>query len=144
MQAGEQDFPAGHPKRFDYHPLSPEAQEWARQNVHLRGERDFPVDHPKAVDTPGNTNHFPWAPGVDPYNLHLEEHSGRTPEQAAAAREFNARMAERAQESEGLAPILSDVANAALAAERDRLKVIALTAAQTARVLAKLQEPQLA
>jgi len=143
MVTGEQDFPAGHPKRVDYDPASPEAVEWARRNVSLRGERDFPVDHPKAADTPGNTNHFTWRAGVDPYNPHLEEHTGRTPAQAAAAHEFNLRQAERAQESPGLAPILSDVANAALAAERERLKVIALTAAQTGRVLAKLQEPQL-
>ncbi len=142
--SGERDFPIGHPKAFDYDPTSPEAIEWARQNVHPLGERDFPVDHPKAVDTPGNTNHFAWPPGVDPYNAHLEEHTGKTPAQAAAAAEFNRRVAEHAQESPALAPIRSDVANAALAAERDRLKVDALTAEQTRKVLAKLQEPQLA
>ncbi len=143
VMSGEQDFPPGHPARFDYNPASPEAIEWARKNIHPLGERDYPVDHPKAVDTPGNTNHFTWAPGVDPYNPHLEEHTGRTPAQAKAMQEFNARQAEKAQESQALAPISSAVANEALAAERARLKVDALTEGQTRRVLAKLQEPQL-
>ncbi len=143
VMPGEQDFPPGHPARFDYDPASPEAIEWARKNIHPLGERDWPVDHPKAVDTPGNTNHFSWTPGVDPYNPHLEEHTGRTPAQAKAARKFAAQLVEAAQESPALAPISSAVANEALAAERARLKVDALTASQTAKVLAKLQEPQL-
>jgi hypothetical protein len=84
----EDDFPPGHPARFDYKPESPEAQEWARLNIHPKGERDFPVDHPKAIDTPGNKNAQEWRPGVDPDRPELEPHSGRTPEQVEAMRKL--------------------------------------------------------
>jgi hypothetical protein len=99
MMVVEQDFPAGHPKRFDYDPKSPEAIEWARLHIHPKGERDFPVDHPKAVDTKGNTNHLAWAPGVDPLHPELEAHTGATPAQAAARKAFEAQLSARAQET---------------------------------------------
>lgn len=83
----EEDFPKGHPARFDFDPASPEAKEWARLNIHPKGERDFPVGHPKAVDTKGNTNHIAIRPGVDPAKPHLEAFTGATPEVAAARRE---------------------------------------------------------
>lgn len=73
----EPDHPPGHPKRFDYDPASPEAIEWKRKNFHPLGERDFPVDHPKAIDTPGNTNHIPALPGVDPNHPEREPFTGR-------------------------------------------------------------------
>lgn len=135
----EQDFPPGHPARFDYRPDSPEAIEWARINVHLRGERDFPVDHPKAADTPGNGNSIEWRAGMDPLNPHLEPFTGRTPEAAAAVRELSRQQAEKAQESEALTPVSADVANAALERRRKELKVEALTAEQHREVLAALQ-----
>ena len=84
----EQDFPPGHPKRFDYNPRSKEAREWARLNIHPAGERDFPVGHPKALDTKGNTNAVPVLPGVDPAHPELEEFTGRTPEQVEADKEL--------------------------------------------------------
>jgi len=86
QQVQERDFPKGHPKAADYVPESPEACEWARKNIHPKGERDFPVDHPKAVDTPGNTNHIPIRPGIDPAHPELEEFTGATPKVAAARR----------------------------------------------------------
>jgi hypothetical protein len=95
----EQDFAPGHPKRFDYDPKSPEAIEWARIHVHPKGERDFPVDHPKALDTPGNTNHLSWAPGVNPLHPELEEHTGATPEQAAGRAAYNKAIAAQAKET---------------------------------------------
>jgi len=95
----EQDFPPGHPARFDYYPDSPEAKEWRRQHVHLKGERDFPVDHPKAVDTPGNTNHVPVLPGVDPHHPEMEAFTGRSPEDAARHREIVAELVRQAQET---------------------------------------------
>jgi hypothetical protein len=139
MPSVEYDFPPGHPARFDYKPDSPEAIEWARVNVHLRGERDWPVDHPKAVDTPGNLNHIAVRSGVDPLNPHMEEFTGRTPAQAAAVRALSLEQAQHAKESPALEPIQSDVANAALAAERKRLGVETLTQEQTSAVLAALQ-----
>lgn len=99
MTVHEEDFPKGHPKRFDYDPASAEAQEWARLNIHPKGQRDFPVDHPKAVDTPGNTNHLAWAPGVDPLHPELEAHTGATPEVAAARRAYDAQLAALARET---------------------------------------------
>jgi hypothetical protein len=99
MTVHEEDFPKGHPKRFDYDPASPEAIEWARINIHPKGERDFPVDHPKAVDTPGNTNHLAWAPGVDPHHPDLEAHTGATPEQAAGRKAYEAQLSARAKET---------------------------------------------
>jgi hypothetical protein len=99
MANTERDFPKGHPKAADYVPNSPEAIEWARLNIHPLGERDFPVDHPKAVDTPGNTNHIPVRAGIDPFHPELEEHTGATPEIAAARREQEASASRRAQET---------------------------------------------
>jgi hypothetical protein len=82
----EPDFPVGHPKRYGYDPASPEAKEWARLHIHPAGERDFPVGHAKAIDTPGNQNHIPAEPGVDPLHPELEPFTGHTPDQVAAER----------------------------------------------------------
>lgn len=103
----EPDFPKGHPGRFDYDPESPEAIEWRRKNVHPKGERDWPVDHPKAVDTPGNRNHVPILPGVDPDRPHLEAFTGRTPEVAAAMRRINLAAAQGAKESPAIEPVIA-------------------------------------
>ncbi len=138
------DFPLGHPKACDYVAGSAEAIEWARQNIHPLGERDWPVGHPKAVDTPGNTNHIPWVAGVDPYNPHLEPHTGRQPEQAKAAAEAALAAGQGAFESPIVEPISADVANAALAAKRKELGVDFLNADQHAAVLAELQRAQAA
>lgn len=97
--ATEEDFPKGHPARFDYDPASPEAKEWARKNIHLKGERDFPVDHPKAVDTKGNTNHIPVRIGVDPLHPEREAFTGASPEQAAARKKMQAELAARQAET---------------------------------------------
>lgn len=105
--AREEDFPRGHPARFDYDPRSPEAIEWARLHVHPRGERDWPVDSPHAVDTPGNKNSVVWQAGVDPEHPELEPFTGRTPAQVAAIRELNAALAARAAESPALAPVIA-------------------------------------
>lgn len=103
----EPDFPPGHPARFDYNPASPEAKEWARIHVHPKGERDWPVDHPKAVDTQGNKNAQVIEPGVDPDHPELEAFTGRTPEQAAAVKAFNAELAKVAKESPALEPVIA-------------------------------------
>lgn len=104
----EEDFPPGHPARHDYNPKSAEAKEWARRNIHPKGERDYPVDHPKAVDTKGSTNSVRIEPGVDPNNPEREAFTGRSPEQAKAVHEMNARLAKEARESlppvPGIAP----------------------------------------
>lgn len=100
----EEDFPPGHPARFDYKPDSPEAIEWRRIRVHPKGERDFPVDHPKAVDTPGNTNHLPIVAGVDPLHPELEAFTGRTQEVAKHVRAINAAIAAQAKESPAPTP----------------------------------------
>jgi len=105
--AQELDFPAGHPARFDYDPASPEAKEWARLHIHPKGERDFPIGHPKALDTPGNINHVELQPGIDPNHPELEAFTGRTPEQAAAAREVYRAMSEAAKESPALTPTIA-------------------------------------
>jgi hypothetical protein len=111
----EEDYPKGHPARFDYDPKSADAIEWARKNIHPLGQRDFPVDHPKAVDTPGNTNHLPIRPGVDPLHPEREEHTGASPEVAAARRAFHAELAKAARET----PTLEDGrVNTAAIAER--------------------------
>lgn len=102
----EPDFPPGHPARFDYDPTSPEAQAWARTNIFPKGERDWPIGHPKAIDTDGNLNALPQRPGIDPLRPHHEEFSGRTPEQARAARDVYARMAAAAKESPVLMPTI--------------------------------------
>ncbi len=135
----ERDFPLGHPAAVDTVPGSPEHLAWLRLHDSSRGERDFPPGHPKAADTPGNSNHIAWAAGVDPMNAHLEPFTGRTEEQAAAAAEYARQAAADAPESIALEPIDSLAANKALAAERKRLKVDALTAEQHAKVLAELQ-----
>ena len=95
----EEDFPKGHPARFDYDPKSPEAIEWARTHIHPVGERDFPVGHPKAVDTKGNTNHVPIRPGIDPTHPEREEHTGASPEQAAGRRAAYAALAGQTRET---------------------------------------------
>jgi hypothetical protein len=101
----EDDFPVGHPKRHDYDPASAEALEWMRKNSHPKGERDWPVDHPAALDTAGNTNSREWRAGIDPLNPNREEFSGRTPEQAAAVKAYNAQLAKQAKESPVVPPI---------------------------------------
>jgi len=103
----EQDFPPGHPARHDYAPDSPAAKEWTRLNLHPLGERDFPVDHKKAVDTPGNTNHLEWLPGVDPHHPELEPFTGREPHVAARTKEINAEMAKAAKESTPQQPLIA-------------------------------------
>jgi hypothetical protein len=138
----ERDFPVGHPAAVDTVIGSAEHKAWIRQHQFEENARDFPPGHPKAADTPGNINHIAWPAGVDPLNPHLEEHTGLTPEKAAAVREWNARQAALAQESAALPPVDANVANEALAAERKRLDVDALTAEQTQAVLARLQEAQ--
>jgi hypothetical protein len=106
MNAVQQDdFPVGHPARFDYDPASPEAKEWARIHVHPRGERDFPVDHPKAVDTPGNSNSMIIVAGIDPTKPWLEAFTGRTQEQARAVAQMNARLAEQAKPTPPRQPV---------------------------------------
>ncbi|SRR6266481_2468878 len=101
----EDDYPPGHPARFDYNPDSPEAQEWMRVNYHPRGQRDFPVDHPKAYDTPGNANHVVWEPGVDPNHPELQAFTGRTPEQVAAHSRAMAALSATANESPVVKPM---------------------------------------
>lgn len=103
----EPDFPVGHPKRFDYDPESPEAKEWARLHIHPAGERDFPVGHPKAVDTPGNMNHVPALPGVDPTHPELEAFTGRTPHQVEAERKLWADRVAASHPSPELEPIIA-------------------------------------
>ena len=121
MPKVEEDFPKGHPKRFDYDPASPEAIEWHRRNTHPKGERDFPVDHPKAVDTPGNTNHIPWREGVDPLHPELEAHTGATPEVAQARAAYNRKLAELARET----PTTEDGrVDTAKVAEEDAVKFV--------------------
>lgn len=104
MVPHEQDFPPGHPKRFDYNPDLPEAIEWRRINVHPKGERDFPVDHPKAVDTPGNMNHVAVLPGVDPHNPEREAFTGRDAETAARVREIDGELSKQARETPPVEP----------------------------------------
>jgi hypothetical protein len=103
----EPDFPPGHPARCDYAPASPEAQEWARLHIFPKGERDFPPGHPKAVDTPGNRNAVAILPGIDPDRPDYEEFTGRSPEQAAAAREVYAELSKAASASPVLLPTIA-------------------------------------
>lgn len=103
----EQDFPPGHPARFDHNPDSPDAMEWRRQNVHLKGERDFPVDHPKAVDTEGNTNQMQWEAGVDPLNPELQAFTGRDKATADHIRQLEVEAAKQARESLLPAPTIA-------------------------------------
>jgi hypothetical protein len=131
MAAVEQDdFPVGHPARFDYDPNSPEAKEWARVHIHPRGERDFPVDHPKALDTQGNTNAVVITAGVDPNKPELEAFTGRTPEQAAAVAEMNARLAEQAKPTPPRQPVDAAEWLRAYAQECARLDVVQLDETQ--------------
>jgi hypothetical protein len=103
MANTERDFPKGHPKAADYDPTSPDAIEWARIHVHPLGERDFPVDHVKAVDTKGNTNHIPVRAGIDPMHPEREEHTGASPEIAAARHAQEAKLSGQAKETPTLA-----------------------------------------
>jgi hypothetical protein len=103
----EPDFPPGHPARFDYDPKSDAAKEWARKNIFPKGERDFPPDHPKAVDTPGNKNHLEVLPGIDPDRPDHEAFTGRSPEQAKAAKELYRQLAEGAKETPPAQPVMA-------------------------------------
>lgn len=131
----EEDFPKGHPGRFDYDPESPEAIEWARHNVAPLGERDFPVDHIKAADTPGNLNHLPVTAGVDPLNAHLEPHTGRTPDQVAGIRKLTEMASKQATESPVLQPIDATIVNRMLDRKREELRRDTLTPDEYAGVL---------
>jgi hypothetical protein len=103
----ERDFPLGHPASSDYDPDSPEAIEWRRINVHPKGERDWPVDHPKAVDTPGNTNHVPIIPGVDPAHPERESFTGRSPDKAKRVRELQKELAALSHETPPAEPVIA-------------------------------------
>lgn len=135
----EEDFPKGHPARFDYDPHSPEAIEWARKNVAPLGQRDFPVDHPKAADTPGNTNHLQWQAGVDPHNPHREAHTGRTPAQAAGVAALTETASKAAQESPVLQPLDASIVNAALDERRRQLNRDLLTPEEYSDVVARVR-----
>lgn len=139
MPQAERDFPVGHPAAVDTIIGSREHNAWLEQHKWLENQRDFPPGHPKAADTPGNLNHLPVVAGVDPLNPHLEAHTGLTPERANMVRAWNLQQAAVAKESAALEPIDANVANEALAAERKRLDVDALTAEQTQAILARLQ-----
>lgn len=138
-QRAEDDFPPGHPARADYNPSSPEAMEWARQNVSPLGQRDFPVDHPGAVDTPGNKNAVTWVPGVDPFNPHREAFTGRTPEQVAGIRALSAAASTFAKESPVTKPVDALAVNAALDAKRKQVNRDLLTEAEYSEVIAAFQ-----
>lgn len=139
MTMHEEDFPVGHPKRFDYDPKSPEAIEWSRINLHPKGERDFPVDHTRALDTPGNLNHVTWEAGIDPFNPQLEAFTGRTPEQAQGAREAEQALAALAKPTPTFEPIDGAAVHAALELERKKLGVATLSQEQHQAVLERLQ-----
>ena len=127
-QMNEQDFPAGHPGRSDYDPKTASAKEWARVNVHPLGERDFPVGHPGAADTPGNSNRVVWVSGLDPRNPHLEPHTGRTPEQAAAVALLSHDASMRAADSPVVQPLDAMDVAAAMNAKRKAVGHDVLTA----------------
>ncbi len=133
----EEDFPKGHPARFDYDPASPEAIEWQRKNVNLKGERDFPVGHPKAVDTPGNTNHIPVRPGVDPAHPEREAFTGASPEVAAARKKAQAELAARQMETPMLPEGFVDTAAVARKAALDFLATQGHTADEAEAILAE-------
>lgn len=103
----EQDYPPGHPARFDYNPDTPEAREWRRLHVHPKGARDWPVDHPAAVDTPGNKNHLEVRAGVDPHHPELQAFTGRTPEQAERVRKLDAELAASAIDTPAAEPVVA-------------------------------------
>ena len=135
----ERDFPIGHPAAVDTVIGSPEHLAWVERHKFFENVRDFPPGHPKAADTAGNLNALPVRAGEDPHNPHLEAHTGRTPAQAAAVREWNAAEAAGAHESPVMPVIDALVLNEALAAERARLHVDALTMEQTQAVMSSLQ-----
>lgn len=135
----EDDYPKGHPKRFDYDPDSVEALEWARIHVHPRGERDFPVDHPKAQDTTGNHNRIQWTAGIDPHHLDREAFTGRTAAQAKAAREAQAKATGAALETPPRVPLDAAVFKAEYRAECERLGVQELTAEQYRTLLERVE-----
>src|SRR5216683_386607 len=138
-QAPERDFPIGHPKAIDTVIDSPEHRRWLELHKWEENARDFPPGHPKASDTKGNLNTLEVRAGVDPHNPHLEPFTGLRPEQAKAVREWNAAEAAGAHESPVLPVIDQAVLNEALAAERARLHVDALTMEETQAVMGKLQ-----
>jgi hypothetical protein len=105
--AHEQDFPEGHPKRFDYDPASPAAKEWAREHVFTRGEPAYPRSHPTYGGEKNARNLISWQAGVDPFNPHLEAFTGRTPEHAEAVRAHEAELSRQAQESPAREPIIA-------------------------------------
>jgi hypothetical protein len=135
----EEDFPKGHPGRADYDPHSADAIEWARRNVAPLGERDFPVDHIKAADTPGNTNHLTWLPGVDPHNPHREPFTGRTPEQAAGVAALSAIASKAAKESPVTQPLDAVAVNEALDKKRAEVGRDLLTPEEYREVIGALQ-----
>ncbi len=106
-QQGEQDFPPGHPARFDYDARSPEALEYARVHSARLGERDWPVDSPHAVDTHGNRNSVEWQAGVDPQHPELQPFTGRTPEQVRAIQDLNRQLSLAAADSPALKPVIA-------------------------------------
>jgi len=132
---GEEDFPKGHPGRGDYDPGSDEAIEWARLHVAPLGQRDFPIDHPGAVDTPGHKNAITWEAGVDPFNPHLEAHSGRTPAQVAGLRALSDYASSVAKESPAAMPLDAIAVNAALDAKRKQVGRDILTEAEYSEVV---------
>ena len=79
----EEDFPAGHPARFDHDPNSPEAIEWRRVNVNDKGEPAYPANHPLSLHP--ELNEISWQPGVDPFHPEREAFTGREPKEQAAA-----------------------------------------------------------
>jgi hypothetical protein len=107
MTPQEPDFEPGHPARGDYDPTSPEAIAWALARYSPLGDRDFPMGHPKAVDTPGNQNHIPALPGVNPDCPELEPFSGRTPAQVAAHLSLQQYLAKSAKETPIVRPIVA-------------------------------------
>jgi hypothetical protein len=135
----ERDFPIGHPAAIDTVIGSEEHLAWIERHKFSENARDFPPGHPKAADTAGNLNTIVIEPGVDPHNPHLEAHTGRTPAQAAAVREWNKDEAAGAHESPVMPIIDAAVLNDALAAKRAELQVDALTMAETQEVMATLQ-----
>jgi hypothetical protein len=138
-QAPERDFPIGHPAAIDTVLGSPEHLAWVEKHKFEENARDFPPGHPKAVDTKGNLNSMHVRAGVDPHNPHLEPFTGRTPAQAATWAKWHQEEAAGAHESPVMPVIDQAVLNAALAEERDRLDVDALSMEQTQAVMARLQ-----
>jgi len=103
----EEDFPKGHPARFDYDPESPAAKEWARLHVFPRGEPAYAPDHPRAGADENPGNRIEWRAGVDPENPEYEAFTGRPPDQAAAVAAHNSELAKAAKESPVLEPVIA-------------------------------------